>query len=234
MKKLTKIGILLFVMSLLVIYASSASFQGSVTGSNIQEISILPHNTLYTSFTLTNFTIVGFFYYSNSTPVDFLLLNQSGFSRASLQINSSKPINESQAARSGALELIYNSTYGVFPYSQLNATPQSVYSSNSPPILPAGNYYAVFENPGQSSVRISYSVILKTQSGINSTILSTAAYGLTGAALFFSGIVIILYSVLAKPKKEELKVDEEAERLYAKQALHRRRKGYAKKRKAKK
>ncbi len=234
MKKLTKIGILVFVMSLFVIYASTASFQSSVTGSNIQEMSILPHNTLYTSFTLTNFTIVGFFYYSNSTPVNFLLINQSAFSSMSSQINSGKPINGSLAARSGALELIYNSTYGIFPYSELNSTKQDVYTSNSSPILPAGNYYAVFENPGQSSVRISYSAILKTQSGINSTILSTAAYGLTGAALFFGGIVIMLYSVLAKPKKEELKVDEEAASLYAKQASRRRRTSRVKKGKAKK
>ena len=226
MVDLVKSGIVLFVISLFVIYLSSASFEGSFTGSNLQELSVLPHNTTYASFTLPNVTIVGFFFYTNGSAVNFLLLNQSGFSSIAAQLNSTAQINESRLIGDGALEMSYNSVYGVFPYQSINGTlAAQTYASNSSPALPAGSYYAVFQNQGSSSIKIFYSAILKTQAQINGTIFSSAAYGITGAALFFSGIVIILYSILAKSKKEDqqtLQTDDDVEKLYTRQKRPRR------------
>jgi hypothetical protein len=235
MKRLTKIGILIFVMSLLIIYVSSLNFQNSITGSSIQILNVLPHNSLYASFNLTNTTVVGFFYYTNGSAIDFLLLNRSGFSSVSAQIGSSQQINETGLEGRGAIELVYNSAVGVFPYQQMNETQASVvYGYNSSVIFPAGDYYAVFDNPGPSTVQVSYSVILKSQSEINDTIFSSAASGLLGAAFFFGGLVMILYSIMSRPKKERVEVDEEAERMYAEQAKPRRHGVHGKKRKAKK
>ena len=183
MKGLTKIGILIFVMSLFIIYVNSLNFQSGNTGANIQELSVPPHNTLYSPFSLTNATAVGFLYYTNGNAIDFLLLNQSGFSSAMKQIDSGQPINVTGLEGGGAIEIVYNSSVGIFPYQQANTTqPGSLYGYNSSIIFPAGNYYAVFENPGQASVQVSYSLVLKPQSGITSAILSGAAYGLLGAA----------------------------------------------------
>ena len=237
MKKMTKIGIILFIISLLIIYISAINFENSFTGSSLQEMSVLPHNTLYASFNLTNATIVGVFYYTNGTTANFFFVNQTGFSRVSSQVNSNQPINRTEIEGHGAIELVYNGIAGVFPYQQLNSTTNQtyVYAPNYSPVLPTGNYYAIFENPNNSSVQIFYSIILKAQSAISNTIFSSAVYGIIGAAMFFSGIVLILYSILLKPKKEEqlFNSSEEIEKLYAKQASRRKHKGHRKKGNAK-
>jgi len=234
MKNLTKIGILIFIMSLFIIYINSLNFQNGNAGGNVQELSVLPHNTLYSSFDLTNATAVGLLYYTNGNAINFLLLNQSGFSGVAMQINSSQPINGTALEGRGLIEMVYNSSVGIFPYQQANTTQTAgVYGYNSSLIFPAGNYYAVFENPGPASVQVSYSLVLKPQSGISNAILSGAAYGVLGAAFFFGGIVIILYSILSRPKKEQVEVDEEAERIYEKQAKPRKRTTHGKRRKPK-
>jgi hypothetical protein len=222
MKKLTKVGILLLVMSLLVIYASAQNFQGSFAPSSVQSTYVRPNSTTYVSFILQNLTAVGFVYYTNGPAINFMLVNRSAFSAA--EQSNQILVNGSLVSGGGVLEMAYNSVYGVFPYSQQFGPQQDIYASNSSPILPPGTYYAVFQNPGQLAVQVSYSEVLKPQSSINNTIYASAAYGITGAAMFFAGIVAILYSLIAKPKKYEENQDKEAEKMYAMERRTHRRK----------
>jgi hypothetical protein len=233
MRMLTKMGILIFIISLPVLYLIAMNFQGGFTVSGLQMI-IPSHNTMYTLFSLTNASAVGFSYYTNATAINFLLLNQSGFSSIAAQVNSSQTINGSRLEGRGAIELSSNSIFAIFPYQQGGVNQTGTYFYNSSPFLPAGSYYAIFENPSPSDVKVYYSLSLKPQSEMSSTIFSSGAF--LGTALFFGGVVIILYSVLAKPKKEEqtTAMEEYVEKLYAKQGRHRGHASRGKRRKARK
>ena len=198
MKNLTKMGVLLFIVSLFVIYLSTQSIQSTITGGSVQELSILPYNTIYDAFSLPNATAVGFVYYTSANAVNFALFNQSGFDSYFHEMNSSKP-NATLIDGKGTLDFVYNGSYGIFPYQQRNATSAQAYY-NSSVILPPGNYYAVFYNPNPLSVMVAYSLIAKPTSQLDGAILSSAAYGVSGALLFFGGIVVVLYSIFLSPK----------------------------------
>ncbi len=202
MKNLTKIGIIAFIFAIVIVYMSSLNFQNSLTGSAIQQAIVGPQNTTTVLLTLPNSTAVGLAYYTNGNTVNFAFTNQSGLAPVLSEINSSSLWSSPVPGYSYVLEISYNSTYGVFPYQMQNGTAMLHYYPHSP-ILAAGNYYAVFHNPGQSSVTVSYSTVLKSESQINSTIMSNAAYGIVAMLLFFGGIIIILYSVFAKKESSD-------------------------------
>ena len=197
MKNLTKIGILAFIFSIIIVYMSSLSFQGAVTGSALQQALLPAQNTTTVLIVLPNSTALGMAYYTNGNFVNFALANASGLAAALLAINSSSHWQAASAETANILEMSYNSMYGIFPYQMQNGTPLVHYSSQSP-ILAAGDYYAVFHNPGNSSLTVYYSTVLKPQSQINSMLISNAAYGAIAMLLFFGGLAIIFYSIFIK------------------------------------
>ena len=197
MKNLTKIGILAFIFSIIIVYMSSLSFQGAVTGSALQQALLPAQNTTTVLIVLPNSTALGMAYYTNGNVVNFALANASGLDAALLAINSSSNWQASSADTANILEMSYNSMYGIFPYQMQNGTPLVHYSSQSP-ILAAGDYYAVFHNPGNSSLTVYYSTVLKPQAQINSMLMSNAAYGAIAMLLFFGGLAIIFYSIFIK------------------------------------
>lgn len=223
MKKLTKIGILIFAMSLIVIYMSSLAFQSGFQGGSSAELGVRPHGTVYYPVNLTNSTVAAFFYYTNGSDIDYYLLNQSGFEFANSTIMSGLNLSSdsnSLKAR-GAIDMEFGSSYGSFPYQASNASSLSYQYSQSP-ILPPGTYYNLFQNPSGGNVTVSLLYVLKSQSSVQGSIISSSGYGIAGAALFFSGVVIMAYSLLFdKEKKQEAQVqEEEIEKVYGSREKH--------------
>ena len=197
MKNLTKIGILAFIFSIIIVYMSSLNFQQAVTGSTLQQALLPAQNTTTVLITLPNSTALGMAYYTSSNTVNFAFTNESGLAEALTRINSSSLWPATSANGTGILEMSYNSTYGIFPYQMQNGT-QLVHYTSQFPILAAGNYYAIFRNPGNSPITVYYSTVLKPQSQINSLLISNAAYGAIAMLLFFGGLFIIFYSIFVK------------------------------------
>jgi hypothetical protein len=213
-KRLTLIGILLVVISLGVLYVNSLQIQSGFAPGQL-DVMLLAANTIrYASINLTNSTALGTLFYTNSTPIDYYLLNQTGFDAALPYIESNSILyaHANSLEGNGAIAIVHNSTAGEYPYQQ-GATsnqvqPYSEYESNSSTIVPAGSYYEVFQNTGSRNVTIYYSAIEKTQSQISSGLFSNAAYGFVGAVLFIGGIIAALYSIFlgsrdAKTANEE-------------------------------
>ena len=201
MKNLTKIGILAFIFSIIIIYMSSLNFQGAITGSTLQQAILSAQNTTSVLLVLPNSTAFGMAYYTDGNAVNFALTNESGLAAALSEINSSSKWSAQSTGSSYILEMSYNSTYGIFPYQMQKGAHLVHYSAQSP-ILPAGNYYAVFHNPGNSSITVSYSTVLKSESQINSMFISNAAYGALAMLLFFGGLLVIFYSIFIKKSAE--------------------------------
>ena len=230
MKRLTKIGILLVLVSMLVVYIDTLSFQTNFSSPALQVLGITPHGSRYFYFGLTNSTAVGFVYYTNGTGINYYLLNQAGFDEVyGNDTSQNSTANTLRLQGSGAIAVIYNKSAGIFP-SQQNLTAAYVYQYNESPLLPAGNYYSLFQNPSASNVTVSYSLITKSPQDLQSGIIRNAAYGVTGFAMFFCGLGLIVYSVfLEKGQKSEEKEEDEVKRIYARRApkrgRNRRRKG---------
>ena len=212
MQRLTKIAILLILFSAALTYISAQQFQGSFSGGSLQEMGVPPKSAAYFTFDLPNSTVVGFVYFTNGVPVNFLLLNQQGFSSIQLKSNSSSDIYTGSLNATDTIELIYNSTSGIFPYQ--NASSYSSYPSQSSPMLPGGRYYAVFQNSGGSNATVSFSLVTKSQSQVGGSVFSSAAYGISAAAMFVAGVLALIYSLFSKKPQEPQKYSEEADALY--------------------
>ncbi|HVA82788.1 MAG TPA: hypothetical protein VNF06_01345, partial [Candidatus Aquilonibacter sp.] len=102
-----------------------------------------------------------------------------------------------------------------FPYSQFsssNAVPQGAYIVANASLLPAGNYYAILQNTGNSSA------LVNVTSDVSANISSQGGYifgiGILIFVLFVAGIIIIVYGIIKKPKvapeqmADQQKVDE--------------------------
>ena len=217
---MVKLGILMLPLSILLIYLGALNFQSGFSNSNLNELNIPPQNSVYLPFNLTNYSAVGFLYYTNGVRVNYYLLDRQAFDSVSPSLASGALIGGSAASpeRNGSLEIIYNSTAGIFPYQQQGVQNATIYVRNSSPIIPAGEYYNVFENPSLSNATLFYVLTVKTQAEISSNIFSTGLYSFIGVALLVGGIIIIFYSIITRPKKEEPEIGEQIEKLYASSA----------------
>ncbi len=214
MNRLTIIGALLLVLAVGVVYVSSSQFQTGFNNSTIIALSIGPNSIAYSNFSLANNTFFGFVYYTNSIPIDYFLLNGSAFGSVSGHLNSSAQLPDSVNSLSGrgVIYASYNSDLGAYP----DQSGAQQYGDNSSVILPSGTYYGIFDNPTASNTVIYYSPLEKQQTSISKSIFSTAAYGITGVALFIAGIVAFLYSLfMARKPKQQGPTDEEVSRLYS-------------------
>jgi hypothetical protein len=246
MKRLTLMGILMVLMALGFFYLDSAAFQPNITGSGLVEFSLPPGNTVSFAFNLTNPTAIQLTYSTNGTPINYFLVNGSGqwIANETSSINASG-VNSLKA--SGAIEMVLNSSQGMFPYQQQPQQNAIVYQLSSTPMLLPGYYYIVFQNPGSSNATVYYVLATKDlgQTGpasVNSSDSELAAfarlagtpgiaYGLVAAAFLFVGIVLVLYSVVMGKGQKAEPAPEEVDRLYA--GIGRRRNRPVKKRKRK-
>ncbi len=217
-----KIGIILLPLSFILLYLSAMNFQGGFSNSNVNELNIPPQNSVYLPFNLTNYSAVGFLYYTNGIRVNYYMLDSQAFDsvRSSLASGALIGSNATSLEADGALEIIYNSTSGMFPYQQGQQN-TTAYALNSSPIIPGGEYYNVFENPGRSNATLYYVLTIKTQEEISSSIFSTGIYALIGVSLLVGGIIIVFYAIITRPKRDEPGIDEQARELYASAARRR-------------
>lgn len=204
MKNLTKIGILAFIFSLLIVYNNSLNFQNSFSTPAVHQVIVTPQNTTIKYIQLDNSTVFGLLYYTDGNAVNFALANASGEAPATHYISSGTRPSSANNSGYGIMEMSYNSIYDMFPYQQSNGTGTTYYSTQSP-ILPPGNYALIFYDPANTPVQVLYSIATKPQYQVNNTLVSTAAYGIIGALLFFGGIIVILYSVFIKRDSDSSK-----------------------------
>ncbi|MHB1830478.1 MAG: hypothetical protein ACYCO0_03730 [Candidatus Micrarchaeaceae archaeon] len=220
MRAMIKIGIILLPLSFILLYLSAMNFQGGFSNSNVNELNIPPQNSVYLPFNLSNYSAVGFLYYTNGIRVNYYMLDSQAFDSIRSSLASGAPVgsNASSLEGNGALEIIYNSTAGMFPYQQSGQQNTTIYVLNSSPIIPGGEYYNVFENPSKSNATLFYVLTIKTQAEISSNIFSTGIYAIIGIALLVGGIIIIFYAIITRPKKDEPEIDEQIKELYASSA----------------
>ena len=184
MKRLTLIGLLMVLMSLPIFYLNSSTLQFNFAGGGVSELVVMPASTASVTFNLSTPTAVGFDYYTNGTPINYFLVNQSeSWLAASGPTQNSIGANTMKAK--GTIQIIQGSAAGMFPYQQQGVQYSNVYMANFSPILPQGQYYSVFQNPSESNVIVHYTIITESQADMKNAIYSSAAEGLTGAALLF-------------------------------------------------
>jgi len=218
MDNLVKLGILMVIMALAIFYISSASFQGGFSSDNIQEVIVASNTARYMSFTLSNFTVVGLLYYTNGTNINFYLVNQSVFDESYSNSTGQIISNSTALQQNGAIEIIYNRSGGIFPYQQQNLSAVNIYEQTESPILPAGRYYGIFQDPTGSNTTVFYSLLSESKGAVQSKILSSAVYGLSGAGLLLAGIVLVIYSIfIRKGQKKEETVERNVESIYDRQ-----------------
>ncbi|MDE1870534.1 MAG: hypothetical protein KGH71_06205, partial [Candidatus Micrarchaeota archaeon] len=181
-----------------------------------QSLSILPAQNTYVQLFLnqTGFIVVG---YQSGARLNFYFANASGFNILKGYMNSTITLSQwaTRLQGNGVLESIPNSTVGIYPYSQFaqpNSVPSGAYSMKNVTLLPAGNYYAIFQNLGSSTARVNVTTDVSTN------ISSKGAYifgiGIVIFIIFLAGIILIVYGIIKKPKAaaqmpgDEKKIDE--------------------------
>lgn len=215
-KRIIIIGIIVIILSFLIgTIALPNALLGIAHFSN-QSVSILPAHNSYLPYFIneTGFIVVG---YQSSTPLNFYFANASAFLILQNYMNSTLQLSQwaTRLQGNGVLESIPNSKVGIFPYSQFsssNSTPAGSYVIANASLLPAGNYYAIFQNLANSSASVNVT------SDVSTNISSQGGYifgiGVLIFVLFVAGIIIIVYGVIKKPKAapeqtgSEQKVDE--------------------------
>lgn len=221
MKRLTIIGILFIIFAIGIFYVSVSQIQSSLSTAGVPYAINVPANyVLYNQFNLTNQTAIGLYYYTSGTPIDYYLMNQTGFNYVQASLAAHEYIINQSRYGSGYITKMYNSIGGVYP--AVNYSNESAYSNTAAPILPAGSYYNVFENQQNANVIVTYTMFFKSQEQLNGFIFTNAAYGISGAAIFFIGILLILYSLFIAKKADTniKKINEESyDSLYSRQNL---------------
>jgi hypothetical protein len=203
MKKFTMIGMGMVLFSIILLYASSQQFESNLSNSTLQSAMLTPHKSLAIPFYITNSTVLGSFYYANSSNTSYYLVSSQAFSHISPYLNSSTLLNRSaQYEGNGLYEIIYRNSSGVFPDQIGSALKPPNYYYNGTAIFSNGTYYDIFQDNGNTSVLVYYSTVQKLQLSVNNSILGSTVFGLFAALMFLAGIALIGYSILIR--KEEL------------------------------
>ncbi len=160
-----------------------------------------------------NTTSMIWFYYESGSPVDFYMLNVTGyepFNQVNSSVNTIISAFNSLAFNRGLLYVKQNSDF-------MNLT-SLTYSQNNVS-YPAGNYFFVFRNTNNAITNVTYEYI--TAPAID-FIGQESAYGnaftdssVVSAVLFFGGIIVIIISIFVGGRKKQSNIDDEAKKLYA-------------------
>ena len=235
MKHTALIGIALVIFALLVFYESARAFEGNISNSSIQSITVQPFSSVAMPFTISNNTAVGSLFTSNSSAMSFYLVSAGVYGAVSPYMNSSLLLNHTAAYEgNGVFEIIYRNSSATFPYIGARALPKPDYYYNGSSILASGTYYNIYQNTGNSSALVYYSVNKQIQLSVTNSIISTSVYGLFGILLLFSGFGVLIYSVFFKKATNTPKANNDIDKIYAKYSVSNSRRQTVKKKAVKK
>jgi hypothetical protein len=165
--------------------------------------------------------------FSSSSGVDFYLANASAYAAISGAGggNSSARGTAVGLEGRGVYEIYENATSGAFPFlSYLNVT-APVYILNSS-LLQPGTYYMIFRNQGGSTASIAVKAFTVSLSTIQSGEASVGAYLAVAAVVFFAGVGLAIYALIAKDReKAQVAIDEDVAREYERIEKQGRKKG---------
>ena len=163
------------------------------------------------SLNMNTNSVLGF-RYAAAAPVDFYILNQSGYSAfaSAGASNSVVAAFNSIAHGNGVVYSAENSTFmnrTVLAYSSANIT------------YPAGNYFFIFRNRNAAISNVTYAYVTIPSNELEG---SGSVYGsvfgvgsIVSAALFLAGAVLAFLSLFrGRDKEKQGTVDEEASKIY--------------------
>ncbi|MCL5428039.1 MAG: hypothetical protein M1321_02555 [Candidatus Marsarchaeota archaeon] len=214
------LGIALVVLGML--YGSSQLPQaGPQALSQYNSTVIVASNSYaYGSLYLNSSSLLEFFY-SATAPVDFYLLNSTGF-RGFGAANAIDAFS-SISPENGLLYETQDSMLGAMPYSANYSKNVSVpvYGANNIVYSP-GNYFFLFRNTNANSMdNVSYGYLYLPVNDIMGNSVqyngTFEAGSIVAGAMFFAGVVLIFLSFFRKRggKKQQSDIDAEAQRIYS-------------------
>ncbi|HVC58245.1 MAG TPA: hypothetical protein VND15_02095 [Candidatus Acidoferrales bacterium] len=201
MKTTTKIGILLVIVGVIVLFGSGAAankqLQRQLASVNM---TAQPHSFAYTDIKVNASSMI-FITVATSNSSNIYLFNSSAFNTWSTQASNATANGEAYAAEVNGRGLLY--TYGNSSFVQLTLPDMARNSSYNFSRVFNGNYYLVIDNTNSSaakpmaiSARAAYVVL---NSNTVSSYLKGITYGVGGAlALIITGVVVIIYGFFKK------------------------------------
>jgi hypothetical protein len=154
--------------------------------------------------------------FSSSSGVDFYLANASAYAAISGAGggNSSARSTAVGLEGRGVYEIYENATSGAFPFlSYLNVTAPAYILNSS--LLQPGTYYMIFRNQGSSTANIAVKAFTVSLSKVESGEASVGAYLTVAAVVFFAGVGLAIYALIAKDReKAQVAIDEDVAREY--------------------
>ncbi len=199
MRQTVLLGIILLIFGFVLLYSSSVSFENQAANNSLQSTVVYPHNTISIPFDVLNSTILGMFYYSNSSAITYYFMNQSAFSTVIPYLNSTSLLNQSEKLKGhGLYQLLYNTSSGVFPYQNSTAPRPPSYYYNGTSLFNSGTYYIMFHNSGNTTVLLYYSIVKKLQISINNALLGSSILALVAVLMLLAGVGLLGYSLIVK------------------------------------
>ena len=214
-KRLTLLGILLGLAGLGI--AMMSYNPSSIVYSPRSSITIAPNAVSYTTVKLNQTGLLSLIFSSNPSPVDFYLLNQSGFNLFEHYLSSGAMASNtiSDLEGNGLLLYIKNTTGGVFPYNSTYSgigfkQPSYTYNQSYTTPFYNGTYYLVYKNLGSNSTNASFEYAIPN----TGLLLNNASSAILGPASAISAFLVLLGMVLfilsfirdgkeSKPAKEK-------------------------------
>ncbi len=218
-KRLALLGILLGLAGFAI--ATASYNPASVVYSPKSSIIIAPNSISYTTVKLNQTSLLSLIFSSKPSPVDFYLLNQSGFTLFERYFASSSITSNAVSALEGKGLLLYikNSTGGVFPYNSTYSEigfrqPSYTYNLSASTPFYNGTYYLVYKNLGSNSTNASFEYAIPNTGLLldssSSAILGPAST--VSAFLVLAGMVLFILSFI-RPGKEPKTAKEKEEEI---------------------
>ena len=218
-RRVVILGILLLILGLALAYLSVQSLFSGIPNyiSATQSVQMRPASDLAIPISIYNSSILQIAY-NSSVPVGFYLLNSSAYGMAYPKSANSLIQNITMYEGRGVIFIINSSGHGTFPYIQnltLSTAPE--YWDNAS-VLGKGTYYAVFQNYGNKSSTVSYTILNRSIASLSSSeegYSYGSLYGnLFGTLFFVAGLVLIFYGFFMSGSKKEEADDDEAGQIY--------------------
>lgn len=218
-KRALGLGFLLLVAGIILAYASVQSIFSNMPNymSTTQTVAVQPRSGFLVPIRISNASILQIVY-NASFPVNFFLTNSTA--RYLLPQSNSTAWKVAYLPGNGLLYEIDNSTHGIFPYianMSLSQVPSFWYRNQT--VVDNGTYYAVFQNYGNKSNTVFYTMLNRSIASLASS-EQNYSYGnivlnISSTLAVIAGIIIMFYASFMKPKNVEEAESREADRLYA-------------------
>lgn len=216
-KRLLYIGALLFLIGIASAFMSLLSLQ-SITPAGLSPKSerlTLGANALGDVPVVLNQSGVIVLSYNATNGVDFYLANQSAAAALGGANGTDARVVAAGLEGRGVYDIYEDSSAGTTPYYAGAGSSSPAYVANLS-VFPAGTYHALFSNRGGGNATVLASYAAISAAALNSTALSTIAYGGISFILLVAGFIIAVASFFMKDRNaaQPERLDEEARKEY--------------------